>query len=130
LSLINWRKWVHDTLTGSISLSAVNILAAGSVTSVPEKPFIVYHLDDDMPVMMDGGMPVASYRTCRIWAYDEVGSYETVDSLLDDVRKAMIGPVSSSNGISCDWEGDSGELVDDVYDAITRNSTYRLVGRN
>jgi hypothetical protein len=120
---MDWRTWVFNRIQS---------LAGGRVFSTldgapDERPFIVIRLAQDVPEIhsSEGGQST----NCLIWVYDEPGSYLGIDTLLKQVRTAIIGPVAQSNGIDAIWLGDSQDLADDEWGVITRNGTYRLVGR-
>ena len=143
---MNWRQWLYIKLVTDSALTALvpadSIMAAGSVIGAPkDRPFILIRVNDDTPEMRDDGRSIASSRAGSIWVYDEPGSYDLIDSIILIIRGILechversleydSDTVFFSGGIQSIWEGDSVELADDVWAAITRNTNYRLVGAN
>jgi hypothetical protein len=136
---MNWRRWLYLKLTTSpefIALvPAVDIVGGGSLTGSPRRrPFVVIRVNDEFPELRDDGKAVATSRSAAIWAYDEPGSYDRIDSILEVAKDVLQGQVLSigadefPSGIAALWTNDSIELADDELAAITRSSTYRLVG--
>lgn len=131
---MNWRTWAktkladHSPLTDKIP--AASHFGAGSLQGAPkDKPFLVILIGATNVDLNDGGAPLATSQEAVIWVHDEPGSYDLIDECLPLVREALIGQVAEDTGIACVWQGDSGELADDSYGTIVRNSNYRLVGR-
>lgn len=71
---------------------------------------------------------VAHSQNAQIWAHDQPGSYQRIDSLLAAVRAALVGPVALPGAIACRWQGDSQDLADDGLGTITRNSAFVFIG--
>lgn len=71
-------------------------------------------------------------RDLSIWAYDREPTYSAVEAILDRVRAIMLSleAVSHTAGawITCvEWQGRSPDLQDDVYRAVVRNDSYRII---
>ena len=92
------------------------------------KPYIVYRLQSTTPALKDDSKPVRQTTIAEVWAYDDAGAYDRIDDILAEVRANLVGQVSEPGKTCCEWSGDSGELADDEMKAITRNSTFLLVG--
>jgi hypothetical protein len=106
-----------------------NVHSGGSLTVPPaSKPYIVYRLQATTPNLKDASVAVRQTTIAEVWAYDDPGAYDRIDSILADVRARLVGPVAEVGKVCCEWSGDSGELSDDEMKAITRNSTFLLIG--
>lgn len=148
---MNWRQWLYVKLATSSELLAKvsldNIAAAGSIEGAPkERPFILIRVGDETPELRDNAVAIATSRTASIWVYDEPGSYDLIDEIIDIIKSILQCEVERSldatsvptiedtvffsGGTQSIWENDSLELADDVWSAITRNTNYRLVGAN
>lgn len=130
---MDWRQWLYDQLTSNAALTAVvqvaDIRASGSLKAPPSrKPYIVIRTGAETEELNDGDAPLVTSQSATIWIHDEPGSFDRIDSILALVRDALIGAVTSPNGIACIWQGNSGELADASLGTITRNSSFRLVG--
>lgn len=73
-------------------------------------------------------MPLRSSQFAEVWVYDEPGSYDRIDTIIDLLHGELVGPVPEPGKVSCEWAGDSGELADDQMKAIVRNATFQLIG--
>jgi hypothetical protein len=125
----DWRLWAWDQLTTDVPLTtllpAAQMHGAGDLTGQPSvRPFLVVTFTSKVPELNDGETPVSHSQVLTVWVHDEPGSYSQIDSIIELVRAALIG----DSARICVWTGDSGDLADDTYATITRNSTYRLVG--
>lgn len=130
---MDWGKWSYETLLATSLPQEVKdvIYSGGSVVGDPAvKPFIVLTFGSVFPELNDDGAAVAESQTLQVWVYDDPGTYETINSILRACRDALVGQVSLPGAINCQWQGDSAELADDTYKAITRNGSFRLVGGN
>lgn len=131
---MNWRAWLKERLDEDGALTSVipanRIHGAGSLTGSPGKrPFALIHLGEELPVFNEGGVPEVTSNEAVIWIHDDPGSYDQIDEILVLVIAQLTGQVSEETGIACVWQGNSGELSDEAYGTITRNSSFRLVGR-
>ena len=79
-------------------------------------------------MLKDDSEAVKLSTVAEIWAYDDAGSYDRIDEILAEVRAQLVGQVSELGKTCCEWSGDSGELFADQMKAITRNSTFLLIG--
>lgn len=127
---MDWRQWIFETLVSSSSLTAIvnetSIFSAGAVTGRPDTtPFIVIRLGLTSPRVGDA-------RECEgsIWVHDDPGSYDRIDNILNIIENVLdIGPVPEIKAISCEWTGRSSDFSDDVFQTITKNSTFNLISR-
>lgn len=133
--MMDWRKWTYERLLATPALLAVvpaeQIYGAGALTGDPKKkPFVTLMFGIKTPELMDGDVVAAYSQDFTLWAYDDAGTYETIDNILTLARTALVGQVVAPSAIGCVWQSDSGDLADDTYAALTKNSSYRLVGGN
>ena len=106
-----------------------DVRAGGSITEPPEGfPFIVYRLQDKTARLKDDMLPVRTQQFCEVWVYDEPGSYDRIDTIIQLLRDELCGVVAQPGKVACEWSGDSGELADDAWKAIVRNTTFQLIG--
>lgn len=123
------RKVVYDALkAGNTVVGAGLLFEASSIEGAPnEKPFAVMRYG---PIAT--GMGSAVVRTMSLWVHDERGSYTRIETALRRARVIMDGlqNIQTERGwlMSCEWIGDSGDLLDDVFRTNVRYSEWRLVG--
>jgi hypothetical protein len=132
---MNWRQWIYERLALSAPLLAVipenRIFSSGSLEGqVVSKPFLMIRTGLETPEIEDDGQPVASSAQATVWVHDNPGSYVRIDSLLLIVRSSLIAPITSGQGVACIWQGNSNEFSDNTLGTITRNASFRLVGRD
>jgi len=124
---VSWRSWIFPKL--ELVVGTGNVRSGGSLTIPPAtKPYIVYRLQTATPNLKDASVAVRQTTLAEVWAYDDGGSYDRIDEILAEVRASLVGPVAEVGKVCCEWSGDSGELADDEMKAITRNSTFLLIG--
>lgn len=124
---MNWRTWVYPNLCNV--LPATSVFAGGALTEVPEvRPFFVYRIQAKNAALRDDQVDVAHVCNLEVWVYDNPGSYDAIEALIEGVKTELVGQVASEGAIACSWQGDSGELADDELKAIMKISNYRLVG--
>lgn len=131
---MNWRLHLRTTLQNYAPLIALvpatSMYASGQLQGSPKnKPFLVIHTGLTEVVFNSGGAPDVLSNPAFIWAHDEPGSYDLIDEILIQVRRALVGQVVAPSGIACTWLGDSTELSNPDYGTLTRNGNYRLLGR-
>lgn len=127
---MDWRKWTRDALGSRVTLTniapATSHYGAGSLDAAPEaRPWLIIKMTDDNPVP---GIKLARFQGAEIWVYDNPGSYSRIDSLLEEIRLALLASRPVTDGMVAIWQGNSPELADDQFGAITRFASFRLVG--
>lgn len=133
--MVDWRSWSYARLGGSLELAIVgvpigSIYGAGSLEGKPASmPFIVITFGEELADIRDDGVPTVASQYMTLWAHDEPGDYLRIDAVLEACKLALVGQVAVPGGIVARWEGNSGDLSDDRYGTIVRNSEYRLIGR-
>lgn len=129
---MDWRTWVHSKLTTEPSATALlavvpldGIKGAGSLTGSPkEKPFIIPRFGPKLRRNPEGPYSVS----VSIWVHDEPGSYLRIEQAIGLIKPLLEGPVAMAGAVSCEWAGDSGDLADDGFGTIVRNTSFILVG--
>jgi diadenosine tetraphosphatase ApaH/serine/threonine PP2A family protein phosphatase len=132
--MMNWREWVFNRLSQNSTFTSIvpieSIYGSGSIEQTPsQKPFIVLTFGVEQVELSDGEQPSATSQYFTLWAHDNPGDYQRLDQILSASRMALVGPVVGAGAICAKWMGDSGDIADDTYGTIVRNSEYRLVGR-
>jgi hypothetical protein len=124
------REAVYSLLTGDAELQSLGITEASvwNIESVDNparvKPFVVTAWAD----VPRPTHPAARRRNLLVWAHDEGGDYSRIDSILERVRQLLTGVTHFGGITQVDWEGASGDLYDDGFHTITRNSGFRVIG--
>lgn len=110
-------------------------LGEGDVPAYPEKPFMIvtFGVDNAFPAYMQNeSRPMTS--AVQVYAYQEKGSYSTINDLLKQVRETLLslpGQESPSGLYRCtnlSWGGISAEGRDEDYNANMRYLSAELVG--
>lgn len=133
--MMDWRSWAYQTLidaTGLMALSSPSpeVFGAGSMEGTPtHKPFIVVMFGQELPDMYDGDVASVVSQYMTLWFHDDPGDYLRIGRMQQEAQLAIVGPVAQSGAIIARWESNSGDLSDDTYGTIVRNSEYRLIGR-
>jgi hypothetical protein len=124
------RETVFSILTTDEELQALGITEA-TVWSIeaadnPDrgKPFVVIAWS----TVPRPQHTAARRRDLVVWAHDEGGDYSRIDAILERVRQLLVGTVHQGGITQVDWEGASGDLYDDGFRTITRNSGFRVIG--
>lgn len=133
---MDWRTWVYQRLINDVDITAdvpaEQIFTGASLTGVPAaRPFIVVTFGTNLAELHDGDMPSATSQRGVIQAHDDPGDYLRIDRILKNVRTLLAGATAGKNGggIMGMWEGDSGDLSDDLFKTILRQGEYRFVGK-
>lgn len=130
---MEWRKWLYETvkaIPGVNDLAPGGVHAAGSLKGTPdEKPFIVLRMGVQQSALNDSDAPLVTNQEAIVYVHDQAGTYTRIDNILSIVRTTLVGQVSEETAVACTWQGDSGELSDEFYRTITRNGSFRLIGR-
>lgn len=124
---MDWRNWVRDSLIAAAPIGevpAAGIFSGGTFTGSPEdKPFIEITMGVDVP------FGPGRSGNVTIWVHDDSQTYMRIDAAIAAIKEVLDGKRASGDGIVSEWTGDSNDLADDGYKTITRNTTYRLIGR-
>ena len=134
---MDWRTWAYDRLRLDASILTdvpeTSIFGAGSLSGSPQaRPFIVLRFGAETVELVDGDKPAATSHRMTVYAHDKPGDYLRVARILRNVRTLLAGNVTGmapGNGIMAVWEGDSGDLADDLFQTVVRYGEYRLIGK-
>lgn len=130
------RAYIAETIANDAGLLALGLPAnavysAENVDTPSAKPFIVLRwLERDSELAPHRNAP-SQINTLDIWCYDARGDYTRIDAMLARL-KALLSVIKAqqteTGWITCvDWYGDGRDAYDDVWEAIVRTSTYRIV---
>jgi hypothetical protein len=104
----------------------------GSLDVAPPRPFGTYRLR-----LSSRGVTSQSVSRevgLEVWIYDDPGSYLRIDGILNEVEAALkaVLHASAAEGESISqtrWESRSPDLNDDGLRAITRMTSFTLIGK-
>lgn len=127
---MNWHSWVYDLLRNDTRITdlvpADRVHLRGHLSSSPEgEPFIVAGFAPTLP----GPFPGSQNLRLQVWAHERGSSYVRIDPILQAARDVLRDATAQDQFISAVWEGDSEELVDDAFNTLTRNATFRLAAK-
>jgi hypothetical protein len=132
--MVDWRTWVYDKLVSETAVTtlvpAPRIFSTLSVDDTPDvKPFIVIRMgtDRDELAQEDEGHSAGSHE-CAIWVHDDPIGYTGIDAVIEAIKDSM-RDVDGQDVIAARWNGDSGDLADDLRGTVVRTTNFRLDGR-
>ena len=121
----------NDSVLTSMGYSQINILATNSVDSVPRdlERFITFGYSDAVRAFKSYGAV-----EMIVWVHqfrEASNDYGEIDKAILRIRQLMNEAVEiqGEDGwkiSSVHWLGDSGDLFDDGYKTLCRNSTFRI----
>jgi hypothetical protein len=123
------RDQVYNLLAADAGLAALGITSAnlfpGLMTpdSPPEDRFVVLRWGQ---TERGPGRNAGRAENLSIWAYNRQTDYAPVLDVLTRCKAILLGISGPGAIIQVDWQGDSEDLWDDVYRAVTRNSSFRI----
>lgn len=134
--MMDWRTWAFDRarLDAGIltDVSASAIYGAGGLIAAPRvRPFVALRFGAETPELSDGDRPSATSTRLTVYVHDDPGDYLRIARILGNVRSVFAGNATgmTGGGIMGVWEGDSGDLSDDLYGTIMKYGEFRLVGK-
>jgi hypothetical protein len=122
-----------DTTLHTIGFPAAAVFASNAADDPPEQ-FVVIRWEDMPSASLGGHDRSFGPQIITVWFHDHDRTYEKVSAGIDRV-KAILDAAIHVPGVDgwtitqCDWQGDSGDLWDDGYRTVTRNTSYRIVAR-
>lgn len=127
--MIDRRQWLWDQLSTNapllVRIPVQQMYESGAVDGNPStKPFLVMAGGPTQPELNDGDVVETDSENVSIWVYDEPGSYSIIDECLALVRAALCG----RDDVIVLFQGTSTDLADDDYKALTKNSTFKILG--
>lgn len=124
------RKAVFDLLSTDaefMDLVGGRLFPRGSVIDLPDKPFVIFAMTGSPRL----GRSLPGRPTLEVWAYEERGSYTTVDAILKRADAVLLNvPHLFEDEVLAETvpQGWSSDLYDDVFLANTRSSTHIVFG--
>lgn len=70
--------------------------------------------------------PNVAVENLSVWAYNRSPDYDPILRTLQRCKALLVPTQGTSAIMTVNWQGDSEDLWDDVYRAVTRNSSYRI----
>lgn len=112
---------------GALDPIIVSSSAADSELILP-RPHLILRMGVKEP-----GIGAVNRRDLSVWAHDDPGDYDLIDSILNRVREVLLGieaqHTDDGKWISCvQWTGDSEDAYDDGPGTITRTSNFVITG--
>lgn len=123
---MNWNRIIYQHLISDPALTAVvpaNSFYAWLDGPPANRPFVVLRFGAETPTVVK-----ATEQELTTWAHDEPGDFQRIRTILRLIQtrlEALVLP----GAYPPVWTGDSEEFPDDFLNTVTRNSTYRLLGR-
>lgn len=131
------RAAIYDLISTDATMHAIGFPAdavyGSNSADDPSDQFIVIRWED-MPTTTLGSARSFGPQNLTVWLHDRDRTYDRVNLGLRRV-KFLLDQVLHVQGLDgwtitqCDWQGDSGDLWDDGYQTVTRNTSYRIVAR-
>lgn len=125
------RAAVYSLLSGDSAIVATGCAVYGfHSTEIPgPRPFLIPRWDLENAAFADRGS-----RRLTVWIYDDGADFTRIDLIAERVKALLSGAVhvTGADGYiltQATWRGDSGDLFDDSYGAIMRNSEFDVVYR-
>lgn len=126
------RQTVFDLVTGDAELTSMigrnSWFQGGSITEVPERPFVVIRLSGVFPGIGSTNKVRVEFRV-----HDERGSFTIIDNVVRRIRE-VLGEAEQIRGeqgwlICATWLSDSPDLFDDGFRTNMRSTAYDLTGQ-
>jgi hypothetical protein len=126
------RSTVLSLLTADESLAALGIPETAwygtfsAQVSATDRCFGILHWTEKSV-----GMGAVFRQGLEVWLYDREPNFDRIEPILARVKEILeplAGYATDGTGwiTTVEWQGDSPDLDDDVYSAVTRNSAYRI----
>jgi hypothetical protein len=120
-----------DSVLNALGITADSVFTTHDVDTPQVRPMLVLRWGITDNVLNHS--PMAS-RGLQVWAHDEPGDYERVESILRRVR-TLLTSVSAENAGANDewvseikWERFSEDLSDEDAGTVTRNGDFTITG--
>ncbi len=96
-------------------------LGVGGVPASPQLPFVLMGTMPETPFLAVQETSRAALIVYQFYAYQDRGSYDTIDRILRTMRETLLGLIGqSADGVQCTnarWLFTSGELSDEGFAA-------------
>lgn len=129
--MANVRDLVFSALTSDLQLNTLGInedhvWAAGALDGPQPTPFMVIRWGNT-----NRGIGPVNSAECTLYVHDDPGDYGRINDILHRSRQVMLALAASGATanwiIDVQWQGDSGDLADDVYKTVMRNGSFNVV---
>jgi hypothetical protein len=134
------RRLLHTSLLADPLLAAevgqriyqASSLGVGDVPPEPQKPYVLYTELPSDPFVAVRETSRAKARFFQVYVYDDRGSFLRIERILALIRETLVSLVGavSPSGVRCTdvlWQGESGEITDEEYDANSKFGNVRFV---
>jgi len=115
-----------DATLNSLGITAESCWAAGSFDGPQPVPFMVMRWG-----VVTRGYGAANTTLLTVYVHDEPGSYDRIRAIQRRMRAVLLALEATGTPvnwiINVQWNGESGDLSDDSYRTITRNSDFTVV---
>ncbi len=121
------ERLAGDSQLNALGINAASIFNANDVDSPEARPFVIIVWGDEARPF--GG---AGRRSVSVWAHDAGTSYQVIDQILSRVQELIDSSVhitgTDGSRISVfNYQGSSGDLVDDGYGTVTRYASWEAL---
>lgn len=126
----------NDPELNALGLNFNTVYANGAPDSPKERFWAVIHWGPETSgAPGQRGRGRVTERECALWVYNKDWEYAPINAalkrwcaLMDAIEAMRTGDETNDGWITqCDWNGDSDDSYDDVYEAYFRSSTYTIV---
>jgi hypothetical protein len=124
------RQALYHLLAADVRLDDFTIYGSIAVETPPDtKPFIVMHFQNETKAFAGVGTQLLD-----VWVYDHDRDYARIDGAQSTVREIYASAVHIVGGdgsvlTQVDWQGSSGDLWSDDWNAATRYDTFQYTSR-
>ena len=123
------RAAITNALLAAPGVAAEQVWGANALDTPTAWPFIVHRWEEKVP-----SFKLVGTESITVWVHDKPGDYAQINTILEWMKDTLTNMihVPGADGfiVTCvDWTGDSGDLWDDGWGTITRNSGFRVVSR-
>lgn len=121
----------EDSQLRDMGLAHDSVYSANNVDTPATKPFIVVKWTQRLVVGAAHRDAPSQANLCDIWFYDRPGDYSRIDAMIARVHEMLAAVQAQQTGTGwitqIDWSGDGEDGYDDVWEAISRTSSYRVI---
>jgi hypothetical protein len=116
----------NDSQLNTLGINVDHTWAAGALDGPQPTPFMVIRWGNT-----NRGIGPVNSSECTLYVHDDPGDYGRISAILSRARAVMSALAASGVAanwiIDVQWQGDSGDLADDVYKTVMRNGSFNVV---